>query len=313
MTSYNSKSYIGIDVSKAILDVCILPNRIFLQFANTPIGINQLIKKISSLSECAVVVESTGGYEKPIAQALAKKDISVAIINPRKIRSFAKALGKLAKTDRIDSEVIALFSEKINPKTSVKCNENQQKLAEYNARPRQLVDLIIMENNRLDKANNEIKKSINKIIKFLQKELDKVNQSLQTIIQDNDDYSKINALLQTIKGVGPIVAAGILAGLPELGHLNAKQISALVGIAPLNRDSGKMRGKRSIWGGRSSVRGLLYMATLVAVKHNKKIKSFYEKLCHAGKFKKVALVACMHKLLIIMNAMVKYKQPWLEI
>lgn len=310
MTIKNEKIYIGIDVSKAMLDVFILPNRSHIQHENSSTGITKLIKKIKSFSNALVVLESTGGYEKPVAQALAKENIHVAVINPRQIRDFAKALGRLAKTDRIDAEVIAIFAEKMEPRSNVVCDENQQKLAAYQARRRQLVDMITMEKNRLDKANKEMKKSIQHIIKLLQKELDKINEILAKAIQCDTEYKRKDILLQTVNGIGPTVSAGVIADLPELGNLKAKQISALAGLAPLNRDSGTLRGKRTIWGGRASVRRTLYMATLVALRHNAQIKAFYERLCNAGKRKKVAITACMHKLLIIINAMIKNDQPW---
>ena len=306
----NEKCYIGIDVSKAILDIYILPKKIHLQFENNAKGVVKLIKKLKSFPDCLVVMESTGGYEKLSAYELAKENIPTAIINPRQIRDFAKALGKLAKTDRIDAEVIAIFAEKMQPKSNVVFDENQQKLAEYNARRRQLIDMIAMEKNRLDKVSKEMKKSIQHVIKLLEKELEKINEFLSKSIQCNDEYKRRDALLQTIKGVGPVVSASVIADLPELGSLNSKAISALAGLAPLNRDSGTLRGKRTIWGGRATVRRILYMAALVAIKHNATVKAFYTRLCAAGKMKKVAITACMHKLLIIMNAMVKNDQPW---
>lgn len=310
MTIQNEKYYIGIDVSKAILDVFILPKSKHLRVENNVTGIKKLIKEFSLHPESLIVMESTGGYEKEVAQALAKEGFSVAIINPRQIRDFAKALGKLAKTDRIDATVISMFAEKISPKANVNCDENQQKLAEYNARRSQLVDIITMEKNRLDKASKEMKKSIRHIIKLLEKELQKINEFLAKTIQSNNEYARRDGLLQTIKGVGPIVSVAVIADLPELGSLSGKEISALAGLAPLNRDSGTMRGKRTIWGGRASVRRILYMATLTAMRFNAKIKVFYDRLCAAGKPKKVAITACMHKLLIIMNAMIKNDQPW---
>jgi transposase len=310
MTIQNEKCHIGIDVSKAMLDVFILPKNKYIQVENNVTGIKKLIKEFNLYSEPLIVMESTGGYEKAVAQALAKEDFSVAIINPRQIRDFAKALGKLAKTDRIDANVIAMFAEKISPKANVNCDENQQNLAEYNTRRSQLVDMITMEKNRLDKANKEMKKSILHIIKLLEKELQKINEFLEKAIQCNDEYVRRDELLQTIKGVGPVVSVSVIADLPELGSLSGKEISALAGLAPLNRDSGAMRGKRAIWGGRASVRRVLYMATLTAMRFNATIKAFYDRLCAAGKPKKVAITACMHKLLIIMNAMIKNDQPW---
>jgi len=310
MTIQNEKCYIGIDISKAMLDVFISSNNIYLQLENNTAGIRKLIKKLKLFPDCLVVMESTGGYEKPVAQALAKENISIAVINPRQIRDFAKALGKLAKTDRIDAKVIAIFAEKMQPKTNVPFDKNQEKLTEYNTRRRQLVDMITMEKNRLDKVSKEIKKSIQSIIKLLEKELEKMNESIKKYIQSNDLYARKDELLQTIKGVGSIVSAGIIADLPELGNFNTKEISALAGLAPLNRDSGTLRGKRVIWGGRATVRRTLYMATLVAIRFNIKIKIFYDRLCAVGKPKKVAITACMHKLLVIMNAMIKSNQPW---
>jgi len=310
MTIQNEKCYIGIDVSKAMLDVFFLPKNKYIQVENNELGIKKLIKEFRQYFEPLIVMESTGGYEKNVAQALAKEGFSVAIINPRQIRDFAKALGKLAKTDRIDANVIAMFAEKIQPNKNVICDENQQKLAECNTRRSQLVDMITMEKNRLDKASKEMKKSIQRIIKLLEKELQKTNELLAKAIQCNDKYARRNELLQTIKGVGSVVSVGVIADLPELGSLSSKEISALAGLAPLNRDSGTMRGKRAIWGGRASVRRILYMAALTAMRFNAKIKAFYERLCAAGKPKKVAITACMHKLLIIMNAMIKNDQPW---
>ena len=310
MTNLDEKCYIGIDVSKAVLDVYILPFKKYMQFKNDIKEIKKLGHKLKTFPQASIVMEATGGYEKQVAQSLQKMGLGVSVVNPRYIRDFAKALGKLAKTDRIDAEVIASFAEKMQPRPNRECNENQQKLAELNARRRQITEMIVMEKNRLDKASNELKKSIQRIINALEKELQAINEALEKFILNDADYSQKNALLKSIKGVGPVVAAGVLADLPELGKLNAKQISALAGLAPYNRDSGSLRGKRTIWGGRACVRTTLYMATLVATKHNPQIKSFYERLCNAGKMKKVAIIACMHKLLIIMNAMIKRGESW---
>jgi transposase len=312
MTILNQKCYVGMDVSKTILDVYILPDKKYMQFKNDTKGIQKLIGKLKFFSHAFVVMEATGGYEKLAAQSLQKADLSVSVVNPRLLRDFAKALGKLAKTDRIDAEVIALFGEKMQPQANGIYNENQQKLADLHARRRQIIEMITMEKNRLDKASGDLKKSIQRIIKALEKELTAINDALEKSIQKDDGYAQKNRLLKSIKGVGPVVAAGIIAELPEIGTLRAKQISALAGLAPYNRDSGTLRGKRTIWGGRASVRATLYMATLVATRYNPQIKNFYERLCNAGKKKKVALTACMHKLLIIMNAMIKKGELWRE-
>ncbi len=310
MTIQDGKCYIGIDVSKAILDVYVLPYEKYMQFKNDAKGIKKLTEKLKSFPQTSIAMEATGGYEKPIAQSLQKVGLSVSIVNPRLIRDFAKALGKLAKTDRIDAKVIALFAEKMQPQANVLHNEDQQKLAGLNVRRRQIIDMITMEKNRLDKVSNDLKKSIQRIIKALEKELQTINEALAKSIQNDETFAQKNALLKSIKGVGSVVAAGLISDLPELGSLGSKQISALAGLAPYNRDSGTLRGKRTIWGGRSSVRTMLYMATLVAIRHNPQIKNFYERLCNAGKLKKVAIIACMHKLLIIINAMIKHNEAW---
>lgn len=310
MNNLIEKYYVGIDVSKESLDVFILPSNKYMVFKNNLTGIKKLAGKLQLLPSAVILMEATGGYEKPLAQSLAKCELSVCVINPRQIRDFAKSMGKLAKTDKIDAQIIASFAEKIKPDANVQCNEAQQKLAENNARRRQIIDMITMEKNRLDKASPELKKSIKRILKALEKELNSITEMQAQTIQQSSEYAKKNELLQSIKGVGEIVAAGIIADLPELGKVNAKQISALAGLAPYNCDSGMMKGKRIIWGGRAPVRSLLYMATLVAIRFNPQIKIFYTRLCVAGKQKKVALTACMHKLLIIMNAMLKNNTPW---
>lgn len=310
MLVQNEKIYIGIDVSKTILDVYILPYKKYMQFKNNLSDIKKLVKKLAPFGQASIVLEATGGYEKLVAQSLRDAKFHLSVTNPRAIRDFAKALGKLAKTDKIDAEVIALFAQKIQPKESIMFNENQQKLADLNARRRQLIDMITMEKNRLDKASPSIKKSIARIIKILEKELEQVNKALANAVQSDASFTQKNTLLTSIKGVGTASSTAVLANLPELGSITAKQVTALAGLAPYNRDSGTLRGKRTIWGGRAPVRCALYMATLVATRHNPQIRSFYQHLCAQGKQKKVALVACMRKLLIIMNAMIKNNQAW---
>lgn len=310
MTMKNEKSYIGIDVSKAMLDVYILPAGRYMRVENNTQGIKNLTKEISAYIEPFVVTEATGGYEKEITKTLAKKGVSVAVVNPRQIRDFAKALGKLAKTDYLDAKVIATYAEKMQPASNVINDENQEKLAEYNARRRQLVDMITMEKNRLDKVSKETRKSLERIIKLLEKELERIEKMLAEVVQQDEHHAEQAALLQTIKGIGVVVSTTIIADLPEIGKLSHREISALAGLAPLNCDSGNMKGKRIIWGGRASVRCSLYMATLSAIRCNKQIKIFYQRLCGTGKPKKVAITACMHKLLTIMNAISKNQEPW---
>lgn len=310
MIDQEKKIYIGIDVSKTVLDVFALPSNKYMQFENTPADIQKLTKKLSIFPNAIIVMESTGGYEKPVAHALHEASMSVCIINPRQVRDFAKALGKLAKTDKIDAEVIALFASKIEPEPNIVYSKDHQELSDNNARRRQLIEMVKMEKNRLDKATPSQQKSIKRVLDLFEKELKKINKAQIKLIENNSDFSEKKALLESVKGIGSVTAISVLSEMPELGNLGAKQISALAGLAPFNCDSGAMKGKRMIWGGRASVRSALYMATLVAIKYNQRIKAFYERLCLAGKAKKVAIIACMHKLLIIMNAMIKSRQPW---
>lgn len=293
----------GIDVSKETLDVFFSNQH--RQFENSSSGFKKIIKKLKTFDDVLVAMESTGGYERPLVQSLAKTNISVAVINPRQIRDFAKSIGVLAKTDSIDAKVIALFAERIQPKANVVYDESQSRLSELNSRRRQLVDMITAEKSRKDKVSPEMQKSIKRIIKQLEIELKKINDSLALLVKQNSEYARKSELLQTITGVGVTTANCMIAELPELGKASPKEISALAGVAPLNRDSGKMRGKRMIFGGRATVRNSLYMAAMVATRFNAKIKAFYQNLCTKGKAKKTALIACMHKLLIIMNAMIK--------
>jgi transposase len=308
--SLKEKVYIGIDVSKAVLDVYILPGKKYMQFKNEPKDIEKLVKKISLFPEALIVMESTGGYEKLLAYTCSELDLKVCIVNPRQVRDFAKATGKLAKTDKIDAMLIALFASKIEPLPNVRYNKEHIQLSENSTRRKQLIDMITMEKNRLDKASAEQKKSINRILKALEKEVNAINNSQHTLIDSSLDFSEKKKILISVKGIGNITATNLISELPELGTIGAKQISALAGLAPFNRDSGTLKGKRTIWGGRASVRNALYMSTLVAIKHNSKIKEFYERLCLAGKTKMTAIIACMHKLLIILNAMIKNNQPW---
>jgi transposase len=306
------KIYIGIDVSKTILDVTILPNKKYMQFKNDLVNIERLIKKISKLPNALIVMESTGGYEKLLAIRLLQAGHQACIMNPRRIRDFAKSMGILAKTDKIDSDVIALFASKIEPAPNFKYDEETNLLSESNARRRQLISLITMEKNRLDKASPKHIKGIERVIKFLTKELNKIDIEQQKLLESNADFAEEAALLTSVKGIGDITARALLAELPELGVLGSKQIASLAGLAPFNRDSGKFKGLRTIWGGRATVRCALYMATLTATRYNTVIRSFYKRLLAAGKKKKVALTACMHKLLIIINAMIKNKTFWRE-
>jgi len=312
MDKLEQNVYVGIDVSKANLDVFIHPIGQVYKVSNDETGINKLTKLLSKQSIKLIVLEATGGYEKKVARGLAEAKFSVSVINPRQARDFAKALGQLAKTDKVDSRILALFANKIEPTARPLKTLKQQDLTDLKARRKQLVDMITMEKNRLDKTSVNIKKGIEKVIKFFQKELRAIDKKLSQAIEEDPNLSEKNKLLRSIKGVGPVLSATLLADLPELGTLTNKKISALVGVAPFNRDSGTFVGGKTIWGGRSSVRTSLYMAALAASKYNPQIKTFYDRLSKAGKVKKVVLTACMHKLLIIMNAMLKSGVSWNE-
>jgi transposase len=310
MTTSSSKYYIGVDVSKAMLDVFILPLQQTCSFKNNRAGHIALQKKCAAFGDVLLVMEATGGYERPLTKQADKAGLAVAIVNPRRIRDFAKAAGILAKTDRIDAKTIALFGQAFQPKPHRMADDNQHALVDASARRRQLIDMITQENNRLEHAGKYAKKSIQAVLKTLKKALSAMDAALaKTILQDPQLLAK-RERLQTVKGVGTVVASALVADLPELGQLSNKQITALVGLAPYNRDSGTLRGKRTIWGGRAHVRSICYMAALVAIRYNPQIKQFYQRLCDVGKQKKVAIIACMRKLIVIMNAMMKNQQPW---
>jgi transposase len=304
------KVYIGIDVSKQFLDVFILPSKKYMQFKNEPNDLGKLVNKLAFFPGALIVMESTGGYEKPLAYACHEANFNVCIINPRQVRDFAKALGKLAKTDKVDAQVITLFASKIEPKPNVVFPKEHQTLSDNNVRRRQLIEMIKMEKNRIDKASQEQRESIARVLEILESELKTINENQEKIIQENPHYLEKKKILESVKGIGTIVATSLLAELPELGNIGSKQITSLAGLAPFNRDSGTLKGKRTIWGGRATVRTALYMATLVAIRYNVKIKTFYERLCLAGKAKKTAIIACMRKLLIIINAMIKKNELW---
>jgi transposase len=304
------KIYIGIDVSKTTLDIYILPQKKYMQFSNDLEGIKKLEAKAKLFINALVIMESTGGYEAPVSRALCQAKIDVCVINPRQIRDFAKASGKLAKTDKVDAQMIALFGMKMEPLPNVVDNEKQHTLAANNARRRQLIDMIVSEKNRLDKATPEQAESIQRVLEVLEKELKLIEENQEQLIGHDEALQKNKQILTSIKGVGEITATALLCELPEIGNLTPKQIASLAGLAPFNRDSGTLKGKRTIWGGRASVRVALYMPTIVAIKYNPQIHAFYQHLCYSGKSKMTAIIACMRKLLIIMNAMIRKQECW---
>lgn len=301
---------IGIDISKKKLDISFNDNET-ASYDNDLTGFRQLLKQVTNKKVTRVVMEATGGYERPLASFLQKKDVAVSIVNAKRVRDYAKALGKLAKTDKIDSHVIRLFAEAINPNVTEKLTESQQSLDSLTLRRNQLVKQRAMEKQHIETVTNkDAKQSINRSIKFFDKEIVRIEEKISELIDlDIKIKEKVNRLA-TLKGFGSVASVTCVSDIPELGTLSNKEISALVGVAPFCRDSGTMRGKRTIWGGRSQVRSILYMATLSAVQHNPAIKAFYDRLLSKGKPKKTALVACMRKLIIIANSMIRNNIDW---
>lgn len=303
-------SYVGIDVAKAWLDVAVRPSGDQWRVANAAAELPALIEHLTRLAPRLVLLEATGGYERGVVAALADAHLPVVVINPRQVRDFAKATGKLAKTDVLDAHVLAHFAEAIHPEPRPLTDEATQRLAALLERRSQLVTMLTAEKNRRQQAAEHVRPLIEAHIAWLEQALDQLNQDLDQALRASPQWRARTELLRSVPGVGPILALTLLADLPELGALSHKQLAALVGVAPHNRDSGAARGKRLIWGGRARVRSALYMSTLSAVRYNPVLRAFWTRLREQGKPSKVALVACMHKLLTILNAMLKHQTPW---
>jgi transposase len=304
------KNHLGIDVSKDTLDVANYESGKKWRFSNHDTGIGELVEVVSKLPIELIVMESTGGYETRLACALNRAGIPCAVVNPRETRDFARATKKLAKTDTIDARVLAHFAAVIKPEPRPLSEEESRELEAILARRRQLVQMLTAEKNRLHTAHQSVRQGIIDLIAYMEKDLADIDSNLKGRIKESLIRSEKYDCLKSVPGVGPNLATTLVIELPELGKLNRKKIAALVGVAPLNHDSGSKRGRCSPWGGRPQVRTALYMAALVATRFNPVIKEHYSKLCNAGKAKKVALVACMHKLLSIMNAMLKHHSNW---
>ena len=302
------KVFVGIDISKDSLDVAVHASDKQWRFSNDPDGIARLCRALVKLEPALVVFESTGGYEMPLYLSLDEAGLPAASVNARQIRDFARSNGKLAKTDTLDARIIAHFGCAIRPVPHPVPDTQELKIAQ--ARRLQLLEMITAEANRLRGAPKALKRRIEAHIAWLKQELADTDDELKNMIGKDPVWREKDNLLQSTPGVGPILSATLIARLPELGTLNRRQIAALVGVAPLNRDSGVFHGRRTVWGGRANVRAVLYMATMVATRYNPVIRGFYERLCSAGKRKKVALTACMRKLLTILNAMLKHLTPW---
>jgi transposase len=304
--------YVGIDVSKDTLDVAWAPAlRPPERFANTPGGHAALRELLTRQRPALVVLEATGGFERAAAAELAAAGLPVALVNPRQARDFARATGKLAKTDRLDAQAVARFAQAVKPPARPLPDDQAQALQETLARRRQLLQMRTAESNRLAQARApKVRASLERVLESLSRELGDLDAELGALIEASPAWQAKADLLRSVPGVGDQTARALIAELPELGAASRQQIAALAGVAPLNRDSGQMRGRRSVWGGRAALRSALYMAALVASRYNPLIRAYYRRLLDAGKRPKVALVACMRKLLVILNAIVRDGQPW---
>jgi len=303
--------FVGIDVAKGKVDVAIGAIDEPFEVPNDESGVMKLASQLKTLSPALVVMEATGGYERLMARGLAEAGLPVRVVNPRQVRDFARATGRLAKTDALDARVLAAFAEACHLEARPLPDEQTEALAFLVARRRQLVDMRTAEKNRIDKAPKELREQIKAHIAWLDKAIGRADDEMDALIRRSPIYREFDERIRVIPGVGPQTSRILIACLPELGKLDRKQIAALVGVAPMNRDSGTHRGARRTWGGRAAIRCVLYMAAVAAVRcNNSVLRPFYDRLRAAGKTKKVALTACIHKLLIIINAMARTGQPW---
>lgn len=303
-------TFVGIDVSKAHLDVAVHATPTAWQTTNTEAGIADLVQRLRALGPTLIVLEATGGFELRLVAELAVAQLPVVITNPRRVRQFARSTGHAAKTDRLDAQVLAHYAAAIRPEPRPLPDEQQERLAALLTRRRQIVEMLTVEKNRLHTVRAALRLDIQEHLTWLSDRLARLDAEIDQFIQGSPLWQEKAELLKSVPGVGRITTSTLLAMLPELGTLNRQEIAALVGVAPLNHDSGKKRGHRRIYGGRAPVRSVLYMATLSAKRYNPKIRTFYDHLVQQGKEKKVALVACMRKLLVILNAMLRSKQAW---
>jgi transposase len=306
----SSQVFVGIDVAKAQLDIALRPTGERWAIPNDDTGIGALVPQLQAVQPTLMVLEATGGYQRAVVAALAAAALPVVVVNPRQVRHFAKATGQLAKTDALDARALAHFAEVIRPTPRPVSDVQTEELRALLARRRQLITMRTAEQNRLGSAPPRLKADIEAHITWLNERLRGLDDDLDTTLRSSPVWRERAELLRSVPGIGPICARTLMLDLPELGTLSRQRLAALVGVAPFHRDSGTRRGYRTIWGGRAHVRATLYMGTLVAVRHNPILKAFYERLCRAGKVKKVALIACMRKLLTILNAMVKHHKPW---
>jgi transposase len=302
--------FAGIDVAKASLDLAVRPAGTHERLPNDEAGIALVVARLQPLHPALVVLEATGGLEVPLVAALAAAGLAVAVVNPRQVRDFAKAVGQLAKTDVLDAHLLARFAEVVRPEPRPLPDADARALSALLARRQQVLTMLVAEQQRLPTTIPALRPRVEAHIAWLRQERDDLDGELRRQIRQSPVWREDDDLLQSVPGIGPVVATTLIAELPELGRLNRKQIAALVGVAPLNCESGILRGRRIVWGGRARIRAVLWMGTLVAVQRNPVIRAFYARLVAAGKPKKVALTASMHKLLLILNALLRQRLPW---
>lgn len=307
-----SKCYVGIDVSRDKLDVYVRPTGEAWQVNNSPQGHAALAQRLGRLNPELIVLEATGGLERPVSRALAGAELTVAVVNPRQTRDFAKSTGRAAKTDALDASDLARFAEVVQPEERSLPDEQTQALAEVISRRRQLVRMAAGEKNRRRVCSGELRAGIEAHLEWLKQAQEELDREIAARVVSDQRWKERTELLMSVPGVGPVLSATLVACVPELGQAGKKEIAALVGVAPFNRDSGKKRGKRKVSGGRGHVRSVLYMGTVAAVRCNPVLRAFYQKLVGAGKVKKVALTACMRRLLVILNSIAETGIPWDE-
>ena len=303
--------YVGIDVAKTRVDIAVRPTGQRWTISNDEPGVRELVSRLKALDPAMVVLEPTGGLELPSVAALSAASLPVAIVNPRQVRDFARATGTLAKTDALDAAALAHFADAVRPAVRPLKDAETQVLSSLVARRHQVIAILVAEKNRLGRAISAVRPRIEAHIAWLEEELSDVDEELRQTLRSSPVWREKDDILRSVPGVGEQLSLALLAQLPELGTLNRRQVAALVGVAPFNRDSGTVRGKRRVWGGRARIRAVLYMGALAASRFNPVIRDFYQRLLAAGKPKKVALTACMRKLLVILNSMLKWRSPWL--